>query len=236
MRPDLTPRPAFVALAAVGRLLADAKPLGRLKSDDANVRAFLFRARPDGKESEVLVAWATNGAARLSLPSVPRTGFDHLGRVKELKGEFQLSTAPQFALLPNGSARKLALIPPPQSPPKLKGQPSPVVLQALWLEDKIDLNLSAYRIPSQGPIRIPVFAYNFSPKPARGKFQLTAPPGWKLDAPENVELAPLERRELFLISEAPTPGATPAQLRVTGDFGRAGKPALSVRVAAFAEK
>src|SRR2546430_11105371 len=31
---DLTPRPAFVALAAVGRLLCDARPLGTWESDD----------------------------------------------------------------------------------------------------------------------------------------------------------------------------------------------------------
>ena len=31
LRPDLTPRPAFVALAAAGRLLADAKPLGQVE-------------------------------------------------------------------------------------------------------------------------------------------------------------------------------------------------------------
>ena len=45
LRPDLTPRPAFVALAAVGRLLADAKPLGRLKTGSDSIRAFLFRAK-----------------------------------------------------------------------------------------------------------------------------------------------------------------------------------------------
>ena len=32
LRPDLTPRPAYVALAAAGRLLADARPLGQVKA------------------------------------------------------------------------------------------------------------------------------------------------------------------------------------------------------------
>lgn len=230
VRPDLTPRPAYVALAAVGRLLADSRPLGRLNSDDGNVRAFLFRARPDGKESEVLVAWATNGAARLSLPVAPSAGFDHLGRVKESKSELELSSAPQFVILPKGSARKLALTPPPNAPAKLKGTPSPIVLQALWAEDKTDLKLSAYRMPA-GTAKMSVFAYNFSSRTARGKLQLKAPPGWKLDAPETLELAPMERRELFLTSEAPLSATTTASLRVSGDFGRAGKPVLCVRVA-----
>ena len=138
VRPDLTPRPAYVALAAVGRLLADAKPLGRLPSADPNVRAFLFRARTDGKETEVLVAWTTNGVANLRLPMPPAARYDHLGRIRELNGELQLGTAPQFVLLPNGIARKLALLPEPQTPPRLKGKPSKVVLQALWDEAKTD--------------------------------------------------------------------------------------------------
>ena len=229
VRPDLTPRPAFVALAAVGRLLADAKPLGRLKPDDATVRAFLFRARPDGKEVEVLVAWATNGAASLGLSVPPTTGFDHLGRVREMKNELQLSIAPQFALFPKGSAQKLILTPPPPAPARLTGEPSPMVLQALWAEDKTDLKLSAYRM-SAGPQKISVFAYNFSKRNARGKLQLTAPPGWKLDAPENVELAPMERREFHLTSDAPPSVTTPLELKVSGDFGSAGKPVLSIQV------
>ena len=54
---DLTPRPAFVALAAVGRLLAQAEPLGKLNDPDKTVQAYLFRAAPDGDPCEVLVAW-----------------------------------------------------------------------------------------------------------------------------------------------------------------------------------
>ena len=45
---DLTPRPGYLALAAVGRLLADARPLGQLKTGDPALHAFAFRAKPDG--------------------------------------------------------------------------------------------------------------------------------------------------------------------------------------------
>src|SRR5258707_7656903 len=48
---DLTPRPGFLALAAVGRLLADAKPVGKLRLD-GDIRAFAFRERPDGVERD----------------------------------------------------------------------------------------------------------------------------------------------------------------------------------------
>ncbi len=231
VRPDLTPRPAFVALAAVGRLLADANPLGRVKSDDKDVRAFLFRAKPDGRESDVLVAWTTNRETTFNLPVAPRDFFDHLGRAQAAGRALKLTTAPQFAVLPGGSARKLSLTPPPRPPPRLKGKPSPVVLQALWPEDKIDLNLSACRIPSQAPVKIPVFAYNFGGRTVRGRLQVTAPDGWTIQLPDALELAPLERRELTLMADgARAPTKVPVQVRVRGDFGRAGKPVLSFRL------
>ena len=50
---DLSPRPAYLSLAAVGRLLADARPLGQLPLDGA--QGYAFRAKPDGKDSVVLV-------------------------------------------------------------------------------------------------------------------------------------------------------------------------------------
>ena len=77
---DLTPRPAYVALAAVGRLLADARPLGRWKVPSQQARAFLFHARPDGKDAEVLVAWTSEPKGELQLPVAPAALFDHLGR------------------------------------------------------------------------------------------------------------------------------------------------------------
>ncbi len=43
---DLTPRPAYVALAAVGRLLAGARPLGRWQVSSRQARAFLFLRGP----------------------------------------------------------------------------------------------------------------------------------------------------------------------------------------------
>ena len=229
VRPDLTPRPAYVALAAVGRLLADAKPLGRLNSDDPSVRAFVFRAQPDGKAMEVLVAWTTNGVANLRLPMAPAAGYDHLGRQQELESELQLGTAPRFVLLPNGSARKLALSPVPTTLPRLKGKPSSVILQPLWVEDKCDLKRSAYQLPT-APVTISVFAYNFSRRKVVGSLQLMAPTGWKLDAPASVALAPMERREFHLTSDAPPSVTAPVQLTVSGNFGSAGKPVLSIRV------
>ena len=98
---DLTPRPAYVALAAVGRLLADAKPLGKLKSEKRSAHAFLFRARPDGREQLVLVAWSDLSHPQLPLPTRPTAAFDHLGRPRATTADaLELSSAPVYLLFP----------------------------------------------------------------------------------------------------------------------------------------
>ena len=95
---DLTPRPAYVALAAVGRLLADARPLGRWKVSNQQARAFLFHARPDGKDAEVLVAWTNEPHGEVQLPVAPTALFDHLGRSVPPQGRtLRLSPAPIYA-------------------------------------------------------------------------------------------------------------------------------------------
>src|SRR5439155_19110953 len=74
---DLTPRPAYVALVAVGRLLAAAKPAGRWAHEAKNVHGYLFRARPDAKEQFVLVAWCDgDGETRIRLNTPTASVFD----------------------------------------------------------------------------------------------------------------------------------------------------------------
>ncbi len=231
LRPDLTPRPAFVALAAVGRLLAGAEPLGRVQTEDAGVRAFLFHARPDGEPHKVLVAWTTEAEATLTLPAPPRAVFDHLGRAREAGKELRLGSAPLFALLSPDGPGKLPLTPPPQPPPLLKGEPSPVVLQTLWPEERLDLKLSAYRVSSAQAERIQVFAYNFSARPTRGTLTVTAPEGWTVTVPEEIELAAGERKELRLsVDGRKAVVAEAATVRIEGNFEEAGKAVLSLRL------
>ncbi len=80
LRRDLTPRPGYLALAAVGRLLAGARPLGQLKTEDPALHGFCFRAKPDGKQRVVLVAWSDGPSYRLTmLRAAPLQVFDHLG-------------------------------------------------------------------------------------------------------------------------------------------------------------
>jgi len=57
------------------------------------------------------------------------------------------------------------------------------------------------------------------------------PEPWGVDLPGNVEIAPGERKELPLrLTGLSTNGLESATIRVTGEFGRAGKPVLSFRL------
>jgi hypothetical protein len=238
LRPDLTPRPAFVALAAAGRLLADAQPLGRLKTGNNSVRAFLFRARPDGRRVDLLVAWS-EGETTLELPKPPEACFDHLGRSGEAKGKvLKLGRAPLFVVLAGGT--RLPLVPPLKPPKLLPGKPSCVVMQAVLPEETIVLEKSAYKVPA-GQTTIPIFLYNFGGKPARGRLSAslrfesakpTVPDPWGVQFPAEVEVAPGERKELSLrLTGVRTNGVEAAAIRIAGEFGGAGKAVLSLNLA-----
>ena len=236
LRLDLTPRPAFVALAAVGRWLADARPRGRLYGGPTQ-QAYLFDATPDGKRSQVLVAWDTTGESTLTLPMPAETVVDHFGRRRQFIGsnvpphKLILGTAPIFIVLAVDAARSLDLASPPASPARLPGFTSPIVLQSLWPEAQVVLNKSAYRLASGKAEQIPVWAYNFGSNQVRGRLQVTAPVGWACALPETIEIAPGGRAELTLtMNTGDLRGQLIETLRIQGDFGPAGTPVLSLRV------
>jgi hypothetical protein len=232
LRPDLTPRPAYVALAAAGRLLAGAKPLGRLKAASATTRAFLFQAQPDGQDREVLVVWTTQGKTPLPLPVAPSAVFDHLGRSRPSTNSLETSPAPLFALLSEGSHTQFQLDPPPKAPERLTGSPSPVVLQTFWPEDRIVLSKSAYRLSPDGSESVPLFAYNFGNKPVSGQLRVIVPEGWRVKDLGSVEIASQSRAELKLELDCRAAALKrfTETVRVTGDFGPAGQPVCSMRV------
>lgn len=235
---DLTPRPAFVALAAVGRLLAAAEPLGCLQPGSDGIEGYLFNAKPDGKSAKVLVIWAAQETA-FQLPNPPRACFDHLGRAREVTGDrLKLSRAPLFVMLAKNT--QLPLTRPPEPPQLLPGKPCPVVLQAIMPKPSTILRLSAYKVPKGRPASIPIYAYNFGSKPACGHLSAVVAPGttntvlqaaWKAEFPAELEIAPGDRKELPLRL---TPGAADSPfdgtVRITGDFGRAGQTVLSFRI------
>ncbi len=231
IRRDLTPRPAYVALAAVGRLLADAKPMGRLTGHEG-IRGYLFRSKPDGKAAAVLAAWAEKGEAALTLPAAPSAAFDHLGRPVQPAAEVRLRTAPVYLVLPSPAVGALALEAPPKTPRKLGGKPSPIVLQALMPEDTTVLRLSAHKIAADSEVKVPVCIYNFGSQTARGRLSVEGPSGWRLTVPESVTVEPDGRVELALtIDTAGRAENLTDTIRIQGDFGPMGKPVLAFRVA-----
>lgn len=233
LRPDLTPRPAYVALAAVGRLLAEARPLGRLQTTNAALRAYLFQARPDGRSRRVLVAWSTEGQHSLKLPRVPQAVADHLGRAAAASAELTVDTAPRFAIFDADIQRAMDLVPPPSTPPVLEGRPTPLVLQALWPTDQVELKRSAYRVELAQRATIPVFLYNFGETPATGTLRLEAPDAWDARIEGSVRVAPMEKAELRLELQPRNlaPG-TVGRVRLVGDFGPTGQTVLSLRLTA----
>ncbi len=233
LRKDLTPRPGYVALAAAGRLLAEARALGRVKSVPENGRAFLFAAKPDGAPAEVLVAWTTRGETELALPTSPTRLFDHLGRSREPASRLRLSSAPLLALFPEGTAKQFTLEPSPAAPARLPGSPSTVVLQALWPTEKIVLSRSAYRVSVDKPDRVPLFVYNFGETPVDGRLEVTAPPGWRTGPLRALAaLAPQSRTELALDLDCLQVKSShlTETILIRGDFGPAGQSMLSFRV------
>ncbi len=229
LRPDLTPRPAYVALAAVGRLLADARPLGRLRGQ-SNLVGYLFSTQTDGRKTELLVAWAKTGQASLQVNA--RAAWDHLGRSLAIPATAQeLTSAPRYFALKDRSG--LGLDSPPSAPRKLAGRASPVVFQVLVPRDRAVLAKSACRISTEQPAQVILYAYNFSGKTVRGTAALSGNTRFLASQtatgfPRQLELAPMERKELVLKLDCRNARMGVVEtLKVTGDFGAAGKPVLS---------
>ena len=238
LRHDLTPRRGYLALAAVGRLLAGAQPLGRLTNGTA--RVYAFRARPDGEARDVLVAWAETGAASAAvLPGLAAEAvYDLFGRAVAGGLPAELTPAPVFAVLPSGAAGKLALEKPlAVSPAPRRAARSPVVMQVLLPQAQALLDSQAYRVEPGAESVIPVAVYNFSEEAVSGTLKVGGlPKGWQVSLPDGrLRLRPMERQVLAvkaLIAADAGRGAlfgSPVTLR--GAFGRAGEAVLSFRLA-----
>ena len=227
----MTPRPGYLAPAAVGRLLADARPLGRLKSADSKLQTFVFRANPDGVGRTVIVAWTDDRPQKLTLPLAPLEVYDVLGRARpKADRTIELSTSPVMAVLPAEAAAKLDIEPPPAQAPWLEGEPSPIVLQAVLPRSRVLLEQSAYRITRGEFDRVPIYVYNFGLEKADGRLVLKGPEGWGLNLPASVQAAPGERVGLGLTMEVPKSAAGIQTITIEGDFRAAGKAVLSLRL------
>jgi hypothetical protein len=188
---DLTPRPAYVAFAAVGRLLNGAKPIGRVDLGDEKLKAYVFNTVLDGAPRETLVAWSETNPTNVKTRSAEKL-YDYLGRELPLRNNVKLTPAPVFMILPPGGSDRFKVEPPPAKPKWKDGKPSSVVLQLLG---KGDFKQSAFVVGDTKQLRLA--AYNFSTKPARGKLTIEGATASD-NTPLEIELNPGERKELPL--------------------------------------
>lgn len=231
LRPDLTPRPGYVALAAVGRFLAEARPLGRARSDDRGLRLFVFRSRPDGRFRDVAVIWSESGDRVLALPVEPLQVWDHLGRRVHGGRHLKVGRAPLLVVLPVDRGMCLVEEPAPTKPVWRPGSPSPVVLQPAWPAEAVHLAQSAYRVEADRAVEIPIWVYHFGEQKLRVRFELQVPGPWEAHFPAEFDLEPGERRGAFLrVRVRSGPEGWIRTVRVVGRVDGAPDSAVSIRL------
>ena len=237
LRNDQTPRPGYVALAAIGRFLAGAKCLGRRLSDhNPSVHVYAFRSRPDGKSRDVLVAWAEK-LAKWSLPEdvSVKAVYDYLGRPLGKTVPETVDSAPLFVLLARGEAKKLPLEATLQISAFRAGSPSPVVLQLQMPQSATNLDNQAHTVELEDEVDLDIFAYNFSDVTVRGVISTEqTPEGWNLTPGQmEIEIEPMGRKRLPIrVSvESSEEKSADGWIKLRGEFSDAGRPVLAFRLA-----
>ena len=217
LRADLTARLAYAALAAVGRLLADAHPLGKLRTDHPRLRGFIFRAQPDGKEHVVVVAWATDRAETLELPATPIATYDVLGRPLP-SDTIELSTAPVIMVLaPMRPSFEWSRRPPPRNGSKASrrrsfcrsssrsggsyGRSRPTQLRPA--------SLTAFRSTST------ILGWERS----KGRLTVKGPKDLNLRRPQSVQAASGDRIGVGVTLDVPRAATGVQTITIEGDFG-----------------
>ncbi len=250
LRLDLTPRPAYVALAAVGRSLAGARVLGRLRPGN-EINLVAFRAFPDGQERDVLVAWAErevdwDGRGRTSASWAPVEklevlgALDYLGRPVRAELPLTLTSAPRFLFLPPGQAAMLPLEPPPPLAPLRPGTASPLVLQAraprgavVRVEDVPWSEGFAYAIKPGEVLELSVCGYNFDEAAGHVGVGIERKPAdWALDlSTTDLRIEPQGRETLrATLRVGETPQTRDGWVVLRGEGGQLGRPVLAFRV------
>ncbi len=250
LRRDATPRPAYVALAAVGRCLAGARVLGRWRPA-GDVHVYAFRAWPDGRERDVLVAWAERevdwaGRGECRVAWKPKEALeveavtDYLGRALPAAWPEELTSAPVFIFLPAGRALHLPLEPPPAPEPRRTGEAASVVLQlslprtaTVRVQDRPWSEGYARAVRAGEGLELAVHVYNFGPAAVRGRVRVErAPAGWQVEVPApDYTVEPGGRQTLRGWLEVPAGATTRDGWLVWRAEGQGGeRPVLAFRV------
>ncbi|WAC21718.1 hypothetical protein OVA24_10010 [Luteolibacter sp. SL250] len=149
---DNTPRADYVALAAAGRLLAGAKPLGKL---DGEASAYAFDVRIDGEPKKVVAAWSGDGAALPALGA--EKAYDFLGR--EMTVPKRVGEDPVYLVLP--ASAELPVKPAPKAPAAEKKDCSSLVIQTVFPPDRLRLDNSSWFLRGAETMEVPLRVYHF---------------------------------------------------------------------------
>ncbi len=252
LRLDRTPRASYVALAAIGRFLNGAQCLGRWVLPEApQAHIYAFKARPDGHEKCVLVAWAETpgdwdrrGKTCINWP-LPDTVavdamYDYLGRPLGTETPRLLQSAPVFVLLDLEQAQTLTLKPRTTSSYR-PGKPSSIVLQLnMPRQSRVKLDQIPWASEFEHGIdpgvetELPLYVYNFGQEPIQGTVTVShCPSGWTMSRKQwTVTLAPMERRQLKMHltkPDVPFSESSDNWIKLEGNFGHEEKPVLAFR-------
>lgn len=237
LRHDQTPRPGYVALAAVGRLLAGARPLGQVLPQGLDgPYVYAFRAYPDGEERDVLVLWSEKPMDNpVKPPAKLESVHDYLGREVAAQWPAKLDMAAFFVVAPKGASQNLHLESPPPLSGQREGRPSPIVMQVQMPVSAVRLDRQAYEIAPEKDVDVPIILYNFGSTPATGSIHMEEiPAAWRASVDTGtLQLAPMERKEipLHIRLSAQGPETTSGGwITLRGDFGAADRPVLSFRL------
>jgi hypothetical protein len=163
------------------------------------------------------------------------SAHDYLGRPLGQRLPETLSRTPVFVLVPKGGLSTLSLDPPLAGSAFREGSTCPVVLRLEMPQAATDLDQQAHKLPPGAQADLRISAYNLSDRPARGMVRVTGGAPWKLTpARYDVTLAPGERTSLVIQVQAEhgVERPRPADIKLEGDFGAAGRSVLAFRLTA----
>jgi len=220
VRSDLTPKPAYAALAAMTETLGEARFVGQLDLGDPDARGYLFR----NGGRYVMVAWS-NAPKGVSLPaSRALTLTDIMGVASQRpsrRGQVavDLSPVPVYVSGLPAAIAKQAHDPAPW--PKRRPRPAPATADPVWISlafvqdrpkpdvDQVLAERNAFVARGESQL-VAVDLHNYSRQPATVQVTLSAPAGWRLvgDSATKVSAAAGQtaRTTFTLRRDSPQPG------------------------------
>ncbi|MCA9439665.1 MAG: hypothetical protein KC964_02585, partial [Candidatus Omnitrophica bacterium] len=222
LRPDLTPRQSYVALATLGRMLNGAKYLGQwVREGSPQVQIHALRGKPDGVERDILVGWSEvpgnwdkrgKTVADWALPTNLRVekAVDHFGRTIGTEAPQLLNSGAVFLVLPLGGVDSLPLKPREGIEWK-SGEPNSVVLQLRTPSANRMKRVQGWTQEHERTLApgekgdFEVSVYNFGDRTVKGTLELSdSPTGWTIDLKDSeIELEPMDRSRIEVAIHRP---------------------------------